>query len=233
MKSASFFGMIAAVLFLLSGLPGAVAQQEHLHAHGEGIEAATAAPQQMPCAQMAGMPCPHCPKMTGVACPHCIKGDKGSMPCPHCPKMTGKPCAGHSMHAMQGSMLCQPHGHGKMPGAMMEKMDRELFLDRKDELGLSREQVERLEAIRTSCREDNMALMAEVRSARLKLAELLRGDWSLEEAEKLVRKSRKLEADMAVRHLKSKKDAESVLTAQQLERVRQGSGEENLEDLFR
>jgi Spy/CpxP family protein refolding chaperone len=123
---------------------------------------------------------------------------------------------------------------GMRPMGMMGRMgmaDRPFFLDRVKELGLSDEQVRKLKEIRQKARVDSIRAAAELRIARLELRDLLAGEWKLETAEKLVRNVQKMQGDLKVRFLKAKKEAEKVLTPEQL-KMAQG-GEEELEGLFR
>lgn len=87
----------------------------------------------------------------------------------------------------------------------------------------------KLRSIRQAARADDIRASAELKIARLELHDLLAGDWTLEAAEKLVRNIQKVQGDMKVRYLKAKKEAEKVLTAEQLKKAR---GEEELEELF-
>lgn len=147
-------------------------------------------------------------------------GQMGGMMCPMCAQMMG------------GGMMEKMEGMGMMPGmGRMEMMDRPFFLDRTKELGLSDEQVAKLRRIRQAHRTDNIRTAAEMKIAGMELRDLLAGEWTLEAAEKLVRNIQKMEGDMKVRFLRAKKEAEKVLTPEQL-KVSRG-GEEALEGLFR
>lgn len=117
-------------------------------------------------------------------------------------------------------------GPGSMdPDMMRTMMDREFFLDRIVELGLSDEQVTKLRAIRSACREDNIRTGAEARIVRLELDDLLAlDDWTPAAAEKLIRQQQKFEGDMQVRHLQAVADARKVLTKEQLRRLREPGG---------
>lgn len=73
------------------------------------------------------------------------------------------------------------------------------FLDQTKELKLSAEQIVKLKAIRSDTRKEIIRTSAEAKVARLELAELLDGnDWSLKDAEELIRKSQELEGDIQV-----------------------------------
>jgi Spy/CpxP family protein refolding chaperone len=115
--------------------------------------------------------------------------------------------------ALSGSTTMEPE-------MMRTMMDREFFLDRIIELGLSDDQVAKLRAIRSACRQDNIRTGAEVRIVRLELDDLLAlDDWSVAAAEKLIRQQQKLEGDMQVRHLQAVAEARKVLTKEQLRRL--------------
>jgi len=159
--------------------------------------------------------------------------DMGQMPCltdessGSMMSMMGLGMGGMMSHGMTGMM---GGGHMGMMGTRMEQM---FFLDRADELGLSAEQRNKLKTLYADCRKDNIRSAAEAKIARLDLADLLPGDnWSLKDAETLVRKIKKLEGDIQVRHLQAVSDARKVLTAEQLKQVRSGGGDGNLENLF-
>ena len=139
---------------------------------------------------------------------------------------------GHGMGGMMGAGMAHMMGDGKM--AMMEqRMEHMFFLDRAAELGLSTEQVSKLKMLHSECRKDNIRNAAEVKIARLELADLLAGDnWSIKDAEPLVRKTQQLEGDMHLRHLQAVSEARKLLTAEQLKQVRSGNDSANLERLF-
>ena len=58
------------------------------------------------------------------------------------------------------------------------------------------------------------------------------GDWTLSEAEGVVRRMEKLEGDLKVRCLKALADARGVLTAEQLKKVESTRGEIPMDELF-
>jgi len=123
---------------------------------------------------------------------------------------------GEGMGDMMGSGMGRMMGAGKM-GMMEQRMAHMFYLDRADELGLSTDQVSKLKALHSDCRKDNIRNAAEAKIALLELADLLSGDnWSLKDAEPLVRKVQKLEGDIQVRHLQAVSEARKVLTAEQL-----------------
>jgi hypothetical protein len=125
-------------------------------------------------------------------------------------------------------------GHGMMRMGMMDHRAGHLFfLDRADELGLSSEQVDKLKTLQTECRRDNIRNVAELKIVRLELADLLATDnWSLQDAENLVRKAQKMEGDIQVRHLQALNAARKILTEEQLKQARADGERDNLENLF-
>jgi uncharacterized membrane protein len=139
---------------------------------------------------------------------------------------------GHGRGDMMGAGMSCMMGNGKK-GMMEQRMAHMFYLDQADELGLSTEQVGKLKALHTECRKDNIRNVAEAKIARLELADLLATDnWSLKDAEAMVRKAQKLEGDIQVRHLQAQSDARKVLTAEQLKQARSGGDAGNLEALF-
>lgn len=98
-------------------------------------------------------------------------------------------------------------------------MDHAFYLDRAVELGLTDEQTMKLRAVRAACRRDNIRTAAEIKIARLDLEDLLAGDWTLEEAEKAIRAIQTRQGDMQVRHLRAIREAEKILTAEQLNKL--------------
>jgi Spy/CpxP family protein refolding chaperone len=147
------------------------------------------------------------------------------------PRPCMDPSAPSSRLHMMGGMLS-----GRMsmdPARMQHMMEREFFLDRAEELNLTAEQVDRLGAIRNTCRKENIRTGAEARIARMDLDDLLsQKSWSIKEAEKLVRQMQTLEGDMLVRHLQAVTEARKVLTADQLKKAESGSQDVGLKELF-
>lgn len=200
-------------IFSLGTTVEALAQTGHEEHHPQKSGEPTAVPQSMGMTGMGGM---------GMG----QMGMMGGMMCPMCAQMMG----GGMMEKMEG--MEEVAGMGMMPGmGRMEMMDRPFFLDRPKELGLNDEQVAKLRRIRQAHRTDNIRTAAEMKIAGMELRDLLAGEWTLEAAEKLVRNIQKMEGDMKVRFLRAKKEAEKVLTPEQL-KVSRG-GEEALEGLFR
>jgi len=160
-----------------------------------------------------------------------------SMPCMVAPSSE----SGTQMMGMMGQGMGDRMGrdgmHGMMNGGQMHKMEQDmrsmLYLDRAADLGLSAEQISRLKAIHLDCRKENIRTAAEAKIARLEMSALLSADnWTLKDAEPLVRKLQKLEGDIQVRHLQAVSDARQVLTVEQLQQVNAAGSAENLEGLF-
>ncbi|MGK2945414.1 MAG: Spy/CpxP family protein refolding chaperone [Desulfuromonadales bacterium] len=206
---------------VLTGL----AASEHESHHPAGAKAAastsSAGTMMQQGAGMNQMPC--------MASPH--SGSRTQMM-----GMMGKEMGdmmGSGMSGMMGGDGMHGMMHGGQMGMMEQGMEHMLYLDRADELGLSAEQVGRLKAIHVECRKDNIRNAAEAKIARLELSELLSGDnWTLKDAESLVRKVQTLEGDIQVRHLQAVRDARKVLTAEQLKQAHADDGAGNLESLF-
>lgn len=189
----------------------ALAQAGHEEHHPQAAGEPVAGPQSMGMMGMGGMG---------------MKSGMGGMMCPMCAQMM----AGGMMGEAEG--MEEMAGMGMMPGMdRMRMMEHPFFLDRVKELGLSNEQVRKLKEVRQAARADNIRTAAEMWIARLELLDLLAGEWKLETAEKLVRNMQKMQGDMKVRLLKAMKEAEKVLTPEQLKMAH--GGEEELEGLFR
>ncbi|MGK2906485.1 MAG: Spy/CpxP family protein refolding chaperone [Desulfuromonadales bacterium] len=194
---------------------------EHESHHPTGAQAAASSSSQgMMMQQRAGMnqmPCM-------AAAP---SGSKSQMM-----GMMGKGM-GDTMGSDRSGMMDGGGMHGMMHGGQMGMMKNMFYLDRADELGLSPEQVNKLKAIHVECRKDKIRNAAEAKIARLELSELLSGDnWTLKDAESLVRKVQTLEGDIQVRQLQAVSDARKVLTAEQLQQARSDGSAANLESLF-
>lgn len=157
----------------------------------------------------------------------------GEMMHPHLPECRPAMHKPPTMAGRLDMMTRMLSGRMEMSPAMMKQMtDRIFFLDRAQELGLTPDQVERLGEIRAECRKDNIHTGAELKITLLELEDLLSGEWTVEEAEKLIRTARRLEGDIQVRHLKAVQEAHKVLTEEQLKKA-EASEKESLEELLR
>lgn len=207
-------------IFSLGTTVVAFAQAEHEAHHPQAAGEPAAAPQPMGMMGMGG----GMPGM-GTGKVGMMQG-MGGMMCPMCAQMMG-----HGMMAEAEGME-EMAGMGMMPDmGRMGMIACPFFLDRTKELGLSDEQVAKLKDVRQAARADHIRTAAELRIAHLELLDLLAGEWTVEAAEKLVRNVQKMQGDTKVRFLKAKKEAEKVLTPEQLKMAR--GGEEELEGLFR
>ena len=206
------FTVVLVSIFIGTTVISSLAAAEHEAHHPAGTKSASMTSKQ----GMAQMPC-------------MAAAESGSMS--QMMGMMGQGTGnmmGHGMGAGMGKMM----GAGKM-GMMEQRMAHMFYLDRADELGLSADQVSKLKTLHMECRKDNIRIAAEVKIARLELADLLATDnWSLQDAESLVRKVQKLEGDIQVRHLQAQSAARKVLTAEQLSQARSSSGDDNIEGLF-
>jgi hypothetical protein len=106
-----------------------------------------------------------------------------------------------------------------LDGSLDENLESIFFLDRAEELELSSQQVEKLKKNRVEYQRDRIRLEAELRIARLELEELLEADWSLEQAESLIRKVYQVQGDMEVRHFRAVRESLDILSSKQKERL--------------
>lgn len=212
MKKALLPALLISFFLGATAISGFAASEHEAHHPGGAAGPAATSPQGMMKQQgtgMAQMPC--------MAAP-----DTGSM----------SQMMGQGMGEMMGAGMSGMMGAGRM-GIMEQRMEHMFFLDRAKELGLSAEQVSKLKALHVECRKDNIRNAAEAKIARLELTELLAGDnWTLKDAETLVRKVQKLEGDIQVRHLQAVSDARKGLTAEQLKQAHSAGSSGILESLF-
>jgi len=113
-----------------------------------------------------------------------------------------------------GSMMRGGHG-----GHMMDfdDMRHGSVLNQADKLGLSDDQISKLNTLRVAERKDIIQKEAEVKVARLDLSELVASNhWTVKDAEPLIHKLENLEGDIHLRHLQALSDARNILTAEQL-----------------
>jgi len=113
-----------------------------------------------------------------------------------------------------GSMMQGGHGGHMMD---LDDMRHGGVLNQADKLGLSDDQIGKLNALRLAERKDIIRKQAEANVARLELSDLVASDhWSVKDAEPLVHKLNTLEGDIHLRHLQALSDARNILTADQL-----------------
>jgi len=123
--------------------------------------------------------------------------------------------------------------HEMRMGMMKDGTGPSFYLDQKSRLNLTDEQVRQLRQVRLDFRKDFIRQSADMKIGMIDLNETFQGDWSVEEAEKQLRKVSQLRTDLWVRYLKARKAAEQVLTPEQLQKVRtESEGEDEGDDLF-
>ncbi len=143
------------------------------------------------------------------------------------------PCQGESysgaMHhgygyGMMGGMMGYQdmddmmHG-GHHAGHMMDddNMGHGNVLSQADKLGLSTEQVDKLNSLHVAEQKDLIRSSADADVVRLELSNLLSStNWTMQDAEPLVQKLNKIEENMQLRHLQALHEARQILTADQL-----------------
>jgi Spy/CpxP family protein refolding chaperone len=156
--------------------------------------------------------------------------------------MEGK--RGFDRHGMRAGQGLSERRLGMMPDrdGMMELsrgwerqgLHRMLFLDRIEELDLTPEQTAKLKAIHSDCRKEQIRKGAEIRIARLELADLLdQSNWIPAAAEKLIRKIHTLAGDLQIRQLKAVTEAGAVLTPEQRKKADASGGASGPACLFR
>jgi len=112
---------------------------------------------------------------------------------------------------------------GARGGHMMDLDDMRHggLLKQADKLGLSDDQVSKLNTLRLAERKDIIRKEAEAKVVRLDLSDLVASEnWTVKDAEPLVHKLDSLESDIHLRHLQALNDARNILTAEQLKQYR-------------
>lgn len=132
------------------------------------------------------------------------------------------------MHGRSGSMgqggMMGGMMHG-MPGSMRQASPAErplitLALQHKDQLGLSAEQVQRLEALRSDFQKEAIRRSADIQVAELELGELLRQDpVDLAKAEVALKKLEGLRTELRLARLKAIEQGKAVLTPEQRQKL--------------
>lgn len=130
-------------------------------------------------------------------------------------------------YGMMGGMM----GYGNM-GSMMQDgngghmmdfddMRHGGVLNQADRLGLSNDQISKLNTLRLAEQKDVIRKEAEAKVTRLELSQLEASDhWTVKDVEPLVHKLNTLEGDIHLRHLQELSDARNILTADQLKLYR-------------
>ena len=128
---------------------------------------------------------------------------------------------GYGQGMMGGMMGYQGMGSmmgGGYGGHMMNDnaMGHDGVLSQADKLGLSADQIDKLNVLRLTERKDIIRDSAEANIVHLELSNLLStANWTMQEAEPLVKKLNKIEGDFQLRHLQTLNEASHILTADQ------------------
>ncbi|MFC1485885.1 Spy/CpxP family protein refolding chaperone [Candidatus Latescibacterota bacterium] len=142
---------------------------------------------------------------------------------------------GMMMHR-QGGMMDQGGGRMMNHGGMMRgggsmSGNNQFYLNRRDELGLTEEQVNNLQRIRLDHVEQTSEIQAELLVARTELQDLLEDeDTRIGTLEEKIRDIHNLEADLQIEQIRNRIEARNVLTPEQREQAgtrRQGDLHEN------
>jgi Spy/CpxP family protein refolding chaperone len=135
--------------------------------------------------------------------------------CPDCPQGMGggRGTMGRSMQGEMHEMVMGGMGMAKGRGPSF-------YLNMKDELGLSPRQVQQLRTIRRDFKKDAVRRSADLKIAMIDLGTAFEGDWTVEGAEKQLRQIQAARTDLMVQYLNARKQAEQVLTAEQLQKIR-------------
>lgn len=120
---------------------------------------------------------------------------------------------------MMGGMTRGMHGPMRQP-SQAERPLISLALQHGDQLGLSAEQVQRLEALRSDFRKEAIRRSADVQIAELELRELLRQDpVDLVKVEAALRKLEGLRTELRLTRLKAIEQGKAVLTPEQRQKL--------------
>lgn len=113
-----------------------------------------------------------------------------------------------------GSMMHEGRGNHMMD---FDGMRQGGMLNQADKLGLSNDQISKLNTLRLEERKDIIRQKAEANVVRVELSQLVASDhWTINDAAPLVHKISNLEGAIRLRHLQALKDARNILTADQL-----------------
>ena len=120
---------------------------------------------------------------------------------------------------MMGGMMRGMHGPMRQP-SQAERPLISLALQHEDQLGLSAEQVQRLEALRSEFQKEAIRRSADVQIAELELRELLRQDpVDLVKVEAALRKLEGLRTELRLTRLKAIEQGKAVLTPEQRQKL--------------
>ena len=132
--------------------------------------------------------------------------------------------AGNTARAQEGMMhRCmkgEKHQAGMECCRMMECEHREgheFFLGMKDKLGLSKEQVSKLSALKNESKKQTIRIKADLEILRIELQDLLHQDKvDVKAVDGKIEKMGELQTKMHKAHVHAKLDAKSILTPEQL-----------------
>jgi Spy/CpxP family protein refolding chaperone len=125
---------------------------------------------------------------------------------------------GHGMGMMMGQQMGRGMRMGGMHAGMRDRIGPPILLGLKEELGLSDEQVNRLEKIREEHRARVKSQTEKLREQRKTYREArVKGDWQA--LERLIDESARLRADLAKEMLRVERQSLAVLTDAQRQKV--------------
>src|SRR5262245_1697631 len=124
------------------------------------------------------------------------------------------------MQAGRGGMGSMPGMMGRNPGDPLDRPLITIMLHHRSELGLSQEQVGRLEALRGDFTREAIRRDADIRIAELDLASLLEQDpLDLTKVEAKVREVAQMRADLRIARLRVIEQGKALLTPEQRTRL--------------
>jgi len=133
------------------------------------------------------------------------------------------PMGGGHMGSQGGGM----GGHGMREGRGGRALSHEgplisIMLEHKQDLGLNAEQERKLRDLRTEFAKESVRRGAEIRVAEIELDSLLEQDqWDLAKIEPKVKQIATLQGDLRLARIKMPEAGRAVLTAEQLEKLKQ------------
>ena len=134
----------------------------------------------------------------------------------------------HKMGMMREGMKGEHHQEGMRGCGMMEGEHHEghaFFLGMKDELGLSEEQVSRLEALKSETEKQMIRTKADLEILEIELHGLLSQDKvDVKTVDAKVETMGELQTKMHKAHIHARLDAQNILTAEQLKKHREMEG---------
>jgi len=134
---------------------------------------------------------------------------------------------GSSGGGMMGMMGAGMGGHGMREGRGGRALSHEgslisIMLEHTQDLGLNAEQERKLRDLRTEFAKESVRRTAEIRVAEIELDALLEQDkWDLAKIEPKVKQIATLQGDLRLARIKTLEAGRAVLTAEQLEKLKQ------------